>query len=139
MNININMNRKIIRHTISFINARNGIKWAFKTQPNFVFHLLALSIVIVASLYFKITVSEFLAVWVVSFMVIVAEALNTAIEAATDVTKFIRDTEKAEYLDYLIGVSKDVAAGAVLLSAICAVVVGVFVFGPYLFTILKGI
>jgi len=126
------MNTYTRRHTISFHNAKNGIKWAFRTQPNFVFHLAALTGVIVLSAYFKISAFEFLAVWLAAFMVLVSEALNTAIEAATDVTKFIRDKDKAEYLDYLIGVAKDVAAGAVLMSAVCAVVVGVVVFAPYL-------
>jgi len=122
----------IRRHTVSFINAKNGIKWAMRTQPNFLIHLLAFTAAILLALHFQIDHLEFLAVWIVSFMVLATEALNTAIEAATDITKFIRNKEQAEYLDYLIGVSKDVSAGAVLLSAICAVGVGIVVFGPYL-------
>jgi diacylglycerol kinase (ATP) len=53
-----------------------------------------------------------------------AEALNTAIE-------FLTDLVSPEFHP-LAGKAKDVAAGAVLIAAIGAVVIGMFVFGPHL-------
>ena len=64
-----------------------------------------------------------------SGLVFMAEAFNTAIEIDIDLTSpeyhpFARDT-------------KDVAAGAVLIAALTAAVIGVFIFGPYLLKFVK--
>lgn len=58
-----------------------------------------------------------------------AEALNTAIEHLADAT--------TNGFHPLVGQAKDVAAGAVLITAIAAAVVGALVFGPYLLVLLR--
>ncbi len=55
-----------------------------------------------------------------------AEALNTAFEFLTDVA--------SPEFHPLAGKAKDVAAGAVLLAAIGAVIIGLFIFGPKVFS-----
>ena len=75
--------------------------------------------------YFSITVTEWMELVIVGGLVLMAEAFNTAIEIYTNLTSpdfhpFARDT-------------KDVAAGAVLITACIAVVVGILIFGHYIF------
>jgi diacylglycerol kinase len=58
-----------------------------------------------------------------------AEAMNTAFEYLADAT--------TKEFHPVIGHAKDVAAGAVLITAIAAVVIGVLVFGPYIVVLTK--
>lgn len=80
--------------------------------------------VIFLGFYFKITYLEWAMLVFASGLVFVSEAFNTAIEIDMDLTSpnyhpYAKDT-------------KDVAAGAVLLSAVTAITIGILVFGNYL-------
>jgi diacylglycerol kinase (ATP) len=99
-----------------------------RTQTNARLHLLATIVVIGAGLGLQISRMEWLAIVAVIGLVWVAEGLNTAIEAAVDLVSPERHP--------LAGRAKDVAAGAVLLAAVTAVVVGALVFGPRLLALL---
>lgn len=112
------------RHTVSFKHAFDGIVYMVKTQPNFRFHLLATLIVLLVASILGVTRVEFLLLLFAIMLVIVAEMLNTAVEAMTDLL-----TQKQSVY---AKISKDVAAGMVLLTAFIAVVVGVSVFLPYI-------
>ena len=117
-------------HNISFINAFNGIMLAFKTQPNFRFHLLFFILATILSVIYKISVYEFLAILVVSTIVFAMEMINTAVEA-------IGDEVSGGKFDRLIGIAKDVSAGGVLISAIGSVLVAFFVFFPRFLEMLR--
>lgn len=80
---------------------------------------------------FGITPGEWTAVVIVIAMVLAAEAVNSAIERTADFVKAERDDRKRDI--------KDLAAGAVLLCAIGAAVVGVIVFLPYLITFINSL
>lgn len=108
----------------SFRYAVRGIFFVLR-EPHFRIHLLALVLVIGLGLFFSISRTEWCAVLLVSSLVLVAEAVNTAIEQLAN-----RVTPD---FDSSIGRVKDIAAAAVLIAAIFAVVVGVFVFFPYFF------
>lgn len=104
----------------AFKNSINGIIYAIKTQINMKIHLLALLIVIIASVFFKIDKTEILFVSFSCGLVFVAEMLNTAIETTVDLyTKEYHEKAK---------IAKDVGAGAVAISAINALVVAFVVF-----------
>ncbi|MBN2092091.1 diacylglycerol kinase family protein [candidate division KSB1 bacterium] len=108
----------------SFKYAFQGIFLLLTTQPNAWLHALASIVVILLGFYFKITKAEWS--WLVLTMIFVwmAEAFNSAIEFLSDaITKQNHP---------LIGKAKDLAAGAVLIAAIGAVVMGILIFGPYL-------
>lgn len=86
-------------------------------------HTLSAVIVVVLGFYFTITRTEWVLLILAMGMVISAEIMNTAVEKLTDlVTK--------EYHP-LAGKAKDLAAGAVLVAAIAAAVIGLLVLGPY--------
>lgn len=118
------------RHTTSFKNAWWGIKWAANTQPHFRFHLLCAVAVIAATVYLKANQTEFLIILVMITGVLVSELLNTGLEAATDAHKLIKSTPEE---DRLIGIAKDVAAGAVLVMSLGAALVGLIIFIPRIF------
>ena len=99
----------------------------FKSQFNAWIHVTATILVCAAGFYLRITGAEWCAIVLAIMSVWVAEALNTAIE-------FLGDAVSTDYHP-LIGKAKDVAAGAVLIAAIGAVVIGLLVFGPHLLKI----
>jgi diacylglycerol kinase (ATP) len=100
----------------SFDHAYRGLIYAVRTQRNMRFHVAAAAVVLVGSLFLGVSKLE-LAVLVLSIMfVFVTEMFNTALEFAVDlVTKEYHPLAK---------LSKDVSAGAVLVSTIGAVLVG---------------
>lgn len=115
-------------HHVSVRNAWNGVVTAFLTQPNFRIHLVFFLLITLLSFYFQITLFEYISIVVVSALVIVCEMVNTAVEAVSD------EVAQGEYRR-LIGVAKDVAAGAVLLSACFAILVAILIFGPRIIAI----
>jgi diacylglycerol kinase (ATP) len=87
--------------------------------------LLAASIAAVAAgFWYSISALEWCAVLAAMALVWIAETLNTAIERVVDLASPGRHP--------LAGQAKDLAAGAVLVSAIAAVSIGAVIFGPRL-------
>lgn len=104
----------------SFNYAIDGVVYALRTQRNMRIHVGVAILVLIASLFLRISRAEFLVVLITIVFVIGTELVNTAVEAAIDVA--------TDGFDPLAKVAKDVAAGAVLVSAIGAAVVGYVVF-----------
>lgn len=106
----------------SMSNAWRGIKIMFRDQYNIWIHTMILGLVVIAGIFFGITLLEWIFIIFAAGMVFAAEAFNTAIEIDMNLTSpefhpHARDT-------------KDVAAGAVLLSAIAAFTIGIIIFLP---------
>ena len=104
----------------SWGNATNGIIYSATTQRNIRIQLVLAVIVMVLSLFYGLNTAEFLCLLFAVFMVIFAELINTAIETVVDLFVDVYHP-KAK-------ISKDVAAGAVVLAACNALVVGYFIF-----------
>ena len=100
-----------------------GVRVMLSSQQNAWIHAAATLVVVAVSLSFGLTKAEWC--WIVLAIISVwtAEALNTAFEFLTDVAspEFHPVAAKA----------KDVAAGAVLITAVGSVLIGVLVLGPY--------
>ena len=106
----------------SFACAFQGLFLMIKTQHNAWIHCLATIMVIFFSLYFKISLTEWILVIFVVGFVFAAELINTAFERLTDLVS----PEKQEKA----GQVKDLAAGAVLVAAITALIIGLIIFLP---------
>lgn len=106
----------------SFNYAFEGIIYAFKTQRNIRLHFLATAAVLGASLVFKLSKLEILMLFITIAFVLMAEMINTAIEAVVDM--FTKEYHP------LAAIAKNVAAGAVLIAATVAVIVGYLIFFP---------
>ncbi|RZK43567.1 MAG: diacylglycerol kinase family protein [Pedobacter sp.] len=108
----------------SFGYAFNGLFYAFNTQLNFKVHCLVAIVVIALGLYVDLTRSEWLWIALSIVLVIVVELLNTGMELIVDLLSPERQAKA--------GAIKDLAAAAVLFSAIFAIAVGFSVFVPKL-------
>jgi diacylglycerol kinase (ATP) len=104
----------------SFNVAFEGIIHVLRTQRNMRLHFLVAVGVLVAALSFDIGRMELIALLLAIAFVLIAEMVNTAIEAAVDVS--------STSFDPMAKLAKDIAAGAVLIAAINAVAVGYLVF-----------
>ena len=113
-----------IRRMKSVGHALRGMADLVRTQPNAHVHLLATVAVCAAGGYVGLSRDEWLWVSVAIALVWSAEAFNTALED-------LADTVHPEQHPG-IGRAKDVAAGAVLIAALGAAIIGVLVFAPHL-------
>lgn len=75
-------------HRVSFKHAFDGFIFAVRTQPNFRFHLLATFVVVLLGIYFSVSITEWLILIFAINTVLVAEMLNTSIEAMVDLARF---------------------------------------------------
>ncbi len=114
---------------MTFRYAAEGVVYALRTQVNMRIHAVVALLVIVAGLTLRISRLDWLFVCMAIAIVMVAELINTAVEAAVDlISPDIHPLAKA---------AKDTAAGAVLLAAVFAVIIGIFVFYRPLLTLMS--
>ncbi len=119
--------RRLIR---SFGYAFAGLGHGLRTQANLRIHIAAAACVIIAGLLLRISTLEW-AILVVTIMIVMsAELFNTSIEAALD--------RAGPEPHPLSKIAKDTAAGAVLVGAIGAVIVGLLIFGPRLWALIEA-
>jgi len=111
----------------SFIFAFNGLKFTVRSQQNFRIHLAAMILVVVAGILTHLCTTEWCIIILACGLVISMEAMNTAIEQLVDLVS-------PEYRKQA-GVVKDVAAAAVLITAVTAVIIGIILFLPKLISI----
>lgn len=116
------------RRAQSFRYAFRGVAHVVRSQHNAWIHAGATVAVVLGAVILQVSAFE----WAVLILAIAGvwstEALNTAIEAIGDALSLERHP--------MIGLAKDAAAGAVLLAAIGAMLVGIFIFGPRLLRLL---
>jgi diacylglycerol kinase (ATP) len=108
-----------------------SLNWAFegvihvlRTQRNMRIHFALATIVLVLAFSYGVTKLELMALLVAISFVLIAEMVNTAFEATIDLA--------TTSFDPLAKVAKDIAAGAVLIAAVNAVVIGYLVFADRL-------
>ncbi len=106
----------------SFQYAFSGIWHTFKTQRNAQIHLGAAIIIIVIGLILKLPFTQWAILALTMGFVIAMEMINTVAETAMDMITTDFHPQ--------IKIVKDVAAGAVLISALTAVMVGLLILGP---------
>lgn len=114
----------------SFSNAFRGIALLFKSQPNAQIELTIAVIVIVTGFLLKISSIEWIIILLCIALVLSLEGINTSIEIFADKLHPGFDKE--------IGKAKDVAAGAVLISAIIAAIIGFIIFAPRLLDLINS-
>ena len=104
----------------SFNYAIEGIIHVLRTQRNMRIHFAIAIGVLVAALAFDVTRLELIALLLAIAFVLIAEMVNTAIEAAVDVA--------STSFDPMAKLAKDIGAGAVLIAAVNAIAIGYLVF-----------
>lgn len=122
-----NQRFSLVKRAESFTHAGRGIRIFMRSTHNAWIHTAAFLFVLYLGWHFHITQTEWLFLIIASGLVFITEAVNTAIEIDIDLTSpdehpYARDT-------------KDVAAGAVLISVLVASTIGVIIFLPYIFAV----
>lgn len=106
----------------SFSHAFRGIWQATKEETNLKIHFVLGIFIVILGVFYSLNATEWILILLCISAVITTELLNTAIEKLAD-----RVTKEN---DLLIKAAKDMAAGAVLVSAITSVIVASLIFIP---------
>ena len=101
-----------------------GKSFGIRKERNMRIHCLAVILVTAAGTFFGLTAVEWCICLLLFGMVISLELVNTAVEAVVDLV-----TEEKKPL---AKIAKDTAAGAVLFTAVMAVIIGCIIFIPHL-------
>lgn len=120
--------RKMKKIRNSFKYAIEGIWTSFKTERNMKIHIFIMILAIIAGIILKINKSEWIICIILFVIVIGSELFNTSIETIVDMV-MPEKNEKAK-------IAKDVSAGAVLVVAIGAAIIGLVIFVPRILNIL---
>lgn len=113
----------------SFRHAFEGVAAAFKRERNMLLHFAMMALVTVMGFLFGLSEGEWLVCVVLFGLVIGMELVNTAVEAAVDLTM--------PRFDPRAKMAKDTAAGAVLAVSVAAAVAGAIIFLPKLWPMLR--
>ncbi len=105
----------------SFAWAFRGLLYAFRTQPNIWVHAIATVLVVSVSIWLKISKIEWVAIIMAIGLVWVAELMNTVAETIVNISSPDKHP--------LARIAKDLAAAAVLITAIVAAAIGLIVLG----------
>ena len=107
----------------TFRNARKGMRLSMKSERNIRVHLFAAALVLISAYCLNFSINRFCILIMAIAAVISAEMLNSAIEFALDAVFHNRYSR-------MVGMAKDIAAGAVMVVTIAAILVGVLLFSP---------
>mgnify|MGYP003622961694 CR=1 FL=1 len=108
--------------------AFSGLWYALRTQRNARVHAVIAALAIITGIVLHISAVEFAIVFIAITGVFIAEMFNTVIEICVDLA--------SPSYHPLAKIAKDVSAGAVLTSAILAIIIGLCTFGPHLWALL---
>lgn len=112
----------------SFIYALRGIGFVIRNEANFKIHIIATVLVVFMGFICDLSQIEWLVIILTISMVLTAEIFNSAIEQFLD---HIQPGQNKK-----VGRIKDISAGAVLISAIGAVLAGILIFIPKLIALI---
>ena len=110
----------------SVMYALNGLRLAFRSQRNFRKHLVIAIFTISIAFFLRVSIVEFCIIIFAILFVLVVEMLNSVIE-------FVIDAYYKNKWAKLAKLAKDIAAGAVLLSAVASATVSFLIYGSKLY------
>lgn len=113
-----------------FMCALRGIGFVFATQRNMKIHVVVGSVIIALGVFLQISRLEWIALSFSIALILMAEMINTAVEVTIDLV-----TKK---ISVRAMIAKDIAAGAVLILALNAIVVGSLIFVGRAYTLFSG-
>jgi len=122
------VHNRSFRESLSFAWA--GLRWAWQTQKNIRRHALAAVAALILAHVLAFTAEELVLVILTIALVVTVELINTALETAIDLCQ--------PHYHPLAKQAKDVAAAAVLVTALVALIVALFLFGPRLLGVFRA-
>lgn len=109
----------------TFKNARKGFRLVFKSEMNIRVHLIIASLVLIAAYFFGFDYIEYCILLIAIALVIISETFNTAIEFALDSVYHNRYSK-------MVGMAKDISAGAVMIASVISALIGIILFFRHL-------
>ena len=113
----------------TFKNARKGMRLVLKRERNIRVHFVMAAFVLMMGFLLDFSITKLCILLIAIGMVVSAEMLNSALEYSLDAVFHNRYSK-------LVGMAKDISAGAVMFVTIIAVVIGLLIFVPPLFSLL---
>ena len=110
----------------SVMYALNGLRLAFRSQRNFRKHLVIALFTLSLAILLRVTLVEFCIILFANALVLVVEMLNSVIE-------FVIDAYYKNKWAKLAKLSKDIAAGAVLLSSVVSATISILIYGSKIY------
>lgn len=107
----------------TFKNARKGMRLAVRSERNIRVHLICAIFVLLLGMLLELSVTKFCILLLTIAMVVSMEMINSAIEFSLDAVFHNRYSK-------LVGMAKDISAGAVMFVTIVAIVIGCLIFVP---------
>ena len=107
----------------SFKNAGRGVRISVKAEKNIKIHIIMAILVIVAALILKMEITKICILIIAISNVMVAEFINTSLEFGLDAVF------KNKY-SRLVGMAKDISAGAVVVASVFSAIIGLLLFCP---------
>lgn len=109
----------------TFKNARKGFRLVLKSELNIRIHLIIATLVLISAYLLDFAPLEYCALLFAIAMVIITEMLNTAIE-------FTLDSVFHNRYSRMVGMAKDISAGAVMFASVISVFIGLILFGSHI-------
>ena len=109
----------------------DGLFYAYRYEQSLWIHGFAVLLAVILGFVFQIRLAEWAIIFIALGIILALELINTAIEAAVDLTT----TE----IHPLAKVAKDCGSAASFVMSIVSIVISLFVFGPYLLDVLNKI
>ncbi len=106
----------------TFKNARKGMRLAIKAERNIRVHFIIGSLVLIFAFILGLNITKVCVLLLTIGFVVVAEMLNSAVEFALDAVFRNRYNK-------LVGMAKDISAGAVMFATVIAIAIGIMIFG----------
>jgi diacylglycerol kinase len=115
----------------TFRNARKGFRLTLKSERNLRVHVFTAILVIISALVLNFSIIKMCILLLTIAGVMSAEMFNSAIEFSLDAIFHNRYSK-------MVGMAKDIAAGAVMLVTVSAIMIGVLLFVPPIYVILTN-
>ena len=117
----------------SLMYALNGVRLAFRSQRNFRKHLVIALLTFAIAFFLKVTIIEFCIILFANTLVLICEMFNSVIE-------FVIDAYYKNKWAKLAKLSKDIGAGAVLISACVSAIISLIIYSTKIYELyLQGI
>lgn len=117
----------MVKFLMGFVYAFRGIVGGFE-ERNMKFHGVMTLILLTTSLYYKLSINEWIIILVLVSLVWSAELVNSSVE---ELSNTVRDVNKLSY--EATTKVRDMAAGSVLVTAMVAAIIGLIIFIPKIF------
>jgi len=114
----------------TFKNASRGVRISIKAERNIRIHILAAILVILTAILLKMSVEKICILILAISNVMVAEFINTSLEYGLDAVFHNRYSR-------LVGIAKDISAGAVIVASSFSAIIGTLLFGSEILKLLS--